>query len=166
MSTLARTGILLLVSAALTAAPASAQGQRGRGRPEQLSTTTLTEISWLVGSWRSAQSGLIIEERWITPAGGAMLGVSRTLKGGQMTGFEFLRLVERDGTLVYIAQPNGRPPVEFTLTSMTENSATFENPMHDFPKMITYTWRDDGSLQAVVSDGGQNQQTFEFNRTL
>jgi hypothetical protein len=165
MSASARICSLLLV-AALTVATASAQAQRGRGRLEQLTTTTLTEISWLVGNWRSAQAGLIIEERWIPPAGGAMLGVSRTLKGGQMIGFEFLRLVERDGTLVYIAQPDGRPPVEFMLTAMTENSATFENPMHDFPKMITYTWRDDGSLQAVVSDGAQNQQTFEFNRTL
>ena len=48
---------------------------------------------------------------------------------------------------------------------MNENSATFENPMHDFPRVITYTWRDDGSLQAVVSDGAQNQQTFEFTRS-
>jgi hypothetical protein len=81
-----------------------------------------------------------------------------------LVAFVFLRMVERDGSLVYIAQPNGRPPVEFTLSRMTENSATFENPAHDFPKVITYTWRDDGSLQAVVSDGGTNQQTFEFNR--
>src|SRR5690606_30836264 len=102
------------------------------------------EITWLVGNWRSAQSGQIIEERWLTPAGGAMLGVSRTLKGGAMTGFEFMRLVEREDSLVYIAQPNGRPPVEFTLARMTENSVTFENPEHDFPRVITYTWRDDG----------------------
>jgi hypothetical protein len=163
----AKTGVFLLALVMASATTGFAQGQRGgggRGRPALPSTTTLRDISWLSGNWRSAQGGLIIEERWTVPAGGAMLGVSRTLKGNQMVAFEFLRIVERDDKLVYIAQPNGRPPVEFTLTGMLENSVVFENPMHDFPKMITYTWRDDGSLQAVVSDGAANQQTFEFNR--
>ena len=134
-------------------------------RPRLPDIVGLQQLSWLVGNWRSAQAGTIIEERWTSAAGGTMLAVSRTLKGGQMVGFEFLRIVERDNQLVYVAQPNGGPPVEFTLTAMNENSATFENPMHDFPRVITYTWRDDGSLQAVVSDGAQNQQTFEFTRS-
>ena len=156
--------IVLAVAALTTAAAPRLDAQRGRGRPPMPAVISLTDINWLAGNWRSTQSGTIIEERWIIPAGGAMLGLSRTLKGNQMVGFEFLRIVERDGKLVYIAQPNGRPPVEFTVTDMLENSVTFENPMHDFPKVITYTWRDDGSLQAVVSDGAQNQQTFDFTR--
>ena len=68
-----------------------------------------------------------------------MLAVSRTIKDDRLAAFEFLRIVERDGGLVYIAQPNGRPPTEFVLTGMTADSATFENPAHDFPKMIRYT---------------------------
>ena len=82
-----------------------------------------------------------------------MLAVSRTLKGDRMVAFEFLRIVERDGRLIYIAQPDGRPPTEFTLTAITADSVTFENPMHDFPKMIRYTKRADGALEARVSDG-------------
>jgi hypothetical protein len=73
-----------------------------------------------------------------------------------------LRIVERDGTLVYVAQPNGRPPTEFTLTSIAPDSATFENPSHDFPKVIRYSRRADGSLEARVSDGAQNAETFVF----
>lgn len=91
-----------------------------------------------------------------------MLAVSRTLKGDRMVAFEFLRIVERDGSLVYIAQPNGRPPTEFTLTALTADSATFENPTHDFPKMIRYSKRADGSLEARVSDGGQKAEVFVF----
>ena len=93
-----------------------------------------------------------------------MLSVSRTLKGDRMVAFEFLRIVERDGGLVYIAQPNGRPPTEFTLTAITTDSATFENPIHDFPKMIRYARRADGSLEARVSDGGQKSETFVFKK--
>lgn len=47
-----------------------------------------------------------------------MLGVSRTIQGGKMVGFEFLRVVERNGGLVYVAQPGGGPPTEFVLTEL------------------------------------------------
>jgi hypothetical protein len=40
----------------------------------------------------------------------------------------------------------------------------FENPAHDFPKMIRYTLRADGTLEARVSDGGQQAETFVFTR--
>jgi hypothetical protein len=123
---------------------------------------TIAQLAWLAGTWNGADGPIAFQERWTTPAGGAMLAVSRTLKGDRMVAFEFLRIVERDGTLIYIAQPNGRPPTEFTLTAITADSATFENPAHDFPKMIRYTKRADGSLEARVSDGGQKADVFVF----
>lgn len=70
-----------------------------------------------------------------------------------MTAFEFLRIVEKDGGLVYVAQPGGRPPTEFVLAAIDAARATFENSAHDFPKMIRYAKRADGSLEATVSDG-------------
>jgi hypothetical protein len=79
-----------------------------------------------------------------------------------MVAFEFLRIVERDGTLIYIAQPDGRPPTEFRLSAITADSATFENKAHDFPKVIAYTKKPDGTLEARVSDGNQKGETFEF----
>ena len=85
-----------------------------------------------------------------------MLAVSRTLRDGLMSAFEFLCIVERDGGLVYTAMPNGRTPAtDFTLTKIDDTSATFENPAHDFPKMIRYTKRPDGSLEAVDQRRGR-----------
>ena len=81
-----------------------------------------------------------------------------------MTGFEFLRIVERNGGLVYVAQPDGKPPTDFTLTALSATSATFENPAHDFPKMIRYTKRADGTLEASVGDGGGKDETFVLRR--
>ena len=40
--------------------------------------------------------GVTIEERWTPPAGGAMIGTSRTMRGTGMTAYEFLCIVERD----------------------------------------------------------------------
>jgi hypothetical protein len=110
---------------------------------------SIGDVAWMAGAWGTATT----EERWTPAAGGAMLGVSRTVRGGKMTEFEFLRIVERDGGLVYIAQPNGRTPTEFVLTKFDATSATFENPAHDFPKMIRYVKKADGGLEASISAG-------------
>jgi hypothetical protein len=125
---------------------------------------TIAQLTWLAGTWSGGDSRVSVEERWTPPAGGAMLAVSRTLTGDRMVAFEFLRIVERNGTLIYIAQPNGRPPTEFTMTASSADSVTFENPTHDFPKMIRYGKRADGSLEARVSDGPRGE-TFVFKKS-
>ena len=123
---------------------------------------SIGQIAWLSGTWTGGGGPVALEERWTPAAGGAMLAVSRTIKGDRMVAFEFLRIVERDGTLVYIAQPNGRQPTEFRLSAITPDSATFENNTHDFPKVIAYAKMPDGSLEARVSDG-QRGETFVFH---
>jgi len=131
---------------------------------------TMAQVGWIAGVWSGARGSSTpetrIEERWTPPAGGAMLAVSRTLRDGLMPAFEFLCIVERDGGLVYTAMPNGRSPAtDFTLTKIDATSAVFENPAHDFPRMIRYMLRPDGSLEATISGaGGEKPQAFVFKR--
>jgi hypothetical protein len=128
-------------------------------------SASLKQLAWLPGEWSGVKGRASIEERWTPAAGGAMLAVSRTIAGDRLVAFEFLRIVERDGGLVYIAQPNGRPPTEFVLTKIDAGSATFENPDHDFPKAIRYARRDDKSLEATISGAnGDKAQSFVFTR--
>ena len=127
---------------------------------------SLAQLAWLAGTWSGGGGAVAVEERWTPPAGGAMLAVSRTIKGDRMVAFEYLRIVERDGTLIYIAQPNGRPPTEFRLSAIAADSATFENNAHDFPKVIAYAKKADGTLEARVSDGAQRGETFVFRQAL
>jgi hypothetical protein len=141
------------------AAPGTAQSKTASA------PATIAQVAWIGGTWVGGDGAVSLEERWTPPAGGAMLAVSRTVKGNRMVAFEFLRIVERSETLVYIAQPEGRPPTEFTLTHLEGEQATFENPAHDFPKMIRYARRADGGLEATISGaGGANAQTFRFRR--
>ena len=94
-----------------------------------------------------------------------MLGIGRTLRSNTMTSFEFLRISERDGSLVYTALPNGRTPTDFTLTAISADGATFENPAHDYPQMIRYTRRADGSLETTISAANnQRPQSFVLKR--
>ena len=150
---------MLKLLSAFTGAVVLAAGVCAQSVPVRAS---ISQIAWLAGAWVGGGGAAALEERWTPAAGGAMLAVSRTVKGDRMVAFEFLRIVERDGTLIYIAQPDGRPPTEFRLSAITPESATFENKAHDFPKVIAYAKKPDGTLEARVSDGDQKGETFRF----
>lgn len=129
---------------------------------------TMDDLKWLAGAWvgtRGAGGTTSIEERWSPPGGGAMLAVSRTVSRGKMSAFEYLRVVERNGGLVYIAQPGGRTPTEFVLTELGKTRAVFENPRHDSPQRIVYELSSEGRLSAAIgfAKGGRPQR-FEFKR--
>jgi hypothetical protein len=123
------------------------------------------DMAWLAGAWVGTRGKSSIEERWSPPLGGAMLGVSRTVSRDKMVAFEYLRIVERDGGLVYVAQPNGAAPTEFALTEMSATRAVFENPRHDSPQRIVYELSPEGGLSASIgfAKGGRPQR-FEFER--
>ncbi len=125
-------------------------------------------LAWLAGPWvgtRGATGTTSIEERWSPPLGGAMLAVSRTVSRDRMVAFEFLRIVERNEGLVYIAQPNGASPTEFVLTELSGTRAVFENPRHDSPQRIVYELSAEGRLAASIAFAkGGRPQRFEFKR--
>jgi hypothetical protein len=131
---------------------------------------TMGDLAWLAGAWvgtRGEKGATSIEERWSPPLGGAMLAVSRTVSRGKdkMVAFEYLRVVERDGGLVYIAQPGGRSPTEFVLTELGKTRAVFENPRHDSPQRIVYELSADGMLSASIGFmKGGTPRRFEFKR--
>lgn len=134
----------------------------------------LSGLAWLAGRFTSTPAAgeepQVMEEHWGPPLGGAMLGTARSVRDGRMVSFEFLRIVERDGGLVYVAQPGGGPPVEFVLTELGPTRALFENPVHDYPKRILYErlaappgGRD--GLRTEISDaGGARPYAAEYVR--
>ena len=82
-----------------------------------------------------------------------------------MRAFEYLRIVERNDGLVYIAQPNGATPTEFVLTEIGETRAVFDNPRHDYPKRIVYDLSAEGRLTVTTGfTKGGTPLRFEFER--
>lgn len=132
----------------------------------------MDDLGWLAGAWVGTRSsGSSIEERWSPPRGGAMLAVSRTVNtSGKMVAFEYLRIVERDGGLVYIAQPGGAAKTEFVLTEFLSTEpggkrAVFDNPRHDYPKRIVYELSPEGKLTATTGYmKGGTPRRYEFAR--
>lgn len=130
---------------------------------------TIADMAWLAGAWtgsRGTGGAITFEERWSPAKGGAMLAISRTVNAsGRMSAFEFLRIVERDGGLVYVAQPGGAPATEFVLTELSAKRAVFDNPRHDYPKRIVYELSSDGGLVATTGFmKGGTPRRFEFRR--
>lgn len=119
--------------------------------PSNKAAASINDAAWVAGLWAS-EGASTVEERWTPPGGGTMHAVARTLRGPTLAAFEFLCIVEREGSLVYTAMPNGRQPAtDFVLTQLAPDSLTFENPQHDFPKVIKYSKKADGSLETAVS---------------
>ena len=113
-----------------------------------LLATALLFPMFMTGSWSSESNGVRMEEHWTSAAGGVMLGMHRDI--GKKTSFEFLRIEQaEDGSLVYHAQPSGRPATPFKLKSISDSKVVFENAEHDFPQRIIY-WRKGERLCARV----------------
>ena len=124
-------------------------------------------LRWMTGCWEQRGARRTIEEHWTRPAGGAMMGLGRTIRhgmsGDSITNYEFTRIVERSGKLVFVAQPSGQKLAEFTEESLTDSSVAFSNPAHDYPQTVSYARRGTDSLYARTdgSIGGKNRR-IEF----
>jgi hypothetical protein len=99
---------------------------------------TIDQMAWLKGCWVQAKPNGVVEELWMGPGGGTMLGLGRTVRDGKLREYEFVRIVEADGSLAYVAEPSGQEKATFPLKSLTPDEAVFENPTHDFPQRVIY----------------------------
>lgn len=124
------------------------------------------QLNWLTGCWSLARGDSLTEEHWMKPAGGTMLGMSRTVRGGQTAEWEFLMIRDVDGRLAYVAKPSGQPEAAFPVKSLNDAEAIFENPDHDFPQRVIY--RRTASGVAARIEGTMNGKArgidFAFDR--
>jgi hypothetical protein len=129
----------------------------------------INKLAFIGGCWTLTRpNGAKIEEQWLAPAGGAMIGMSRTVRDGKLREYEFMRILPApDGKLQYVAIPSGQPEAAFPVKEIGDNAVTFENPQHDFPQRILYRLVDKDTLVARIegSVGGQARSAdFPYKR--
>jgi hypothetical protein len=114
---------------------------------------------WLAGCWELRSGARLVEEQWMSPRGGLMMGMSRTSRNDSIVEFEQIRIETRASGVYFVASPSRQATAEFIATSVTDSSITFENPAHDFPKKISYAQRGADSLIASIEGprGGQTR---------
>jgi hypothetical protein len=116
----------------------------------------LGPVRWLAGCWEMRRGARTTLEMWMPPAGGLMLGASRTVSGEQVVEYERMQLAMKDGGIVYTALPSGQAEASFTAVSVGAGGFTVENLQHDFPQRIIYRRVGTDSLVARIEGPGPN----------
>jgi hypothetical protein len=122
----------------------------------------VAQLQWISGCWSLARPDGMTEEHWMKPAGGTMLGMSRTVRGGRTTEHEFLQIRDVGGKLSYIAKPSGQAETTFPLLRASDTEVVFENPAHDFPQRIIYKKTADGVTARVEGTMNGQARGFDF----
>lgn len=102
------------------------------------------------------------------PAGGTMLGMSRSVRDGKTVAFEYMRIIEQeDGRLEFTASPSGQNTARFAMLSLDDREVIFENADHDFPQRIIYRLVSDedllGRIEGLI-DGVERAGDFAMKK--
>jgi hypothetical protein len=119
--------------------------------------------AWMAGCWERRSGVHLVEEHWLAPRGGTMLGVGRTTRDDTLVEYEHTRIHVRGDTLVFAASPSAQAPAEFRALRPSGDEVRFENLAHDFPQRLIYRRVGTDSLFARVEGmrGGQ-MRGFDF----
>lgn len=123
----------------------------------------LDGLAFMAGCWEGPAEGGTVEERYTPPAGDVILGTTRYLRDGRVTGYEFMLIEREGGRVLLIPYPGGRRSEDaFTLTVADGRRAVFEAPEHDFPRRIAYAAAEGDSLVARIDGGEGSEQAAEW----
>jgi hypothetical protein len=126
--------------------------------PAAQKSAGIDEVAWLQGCWEMTMGPTVIEEHWMAPRGGTMIGSGRTVRNNALVEYELVVLREQDGRLAYEAHPSGQSPAVFLSKELTASTVVFENAAHDFPQRVGYR-RDGREALLAWVEGTVNGQT-------
>ena len=155
--------IAVVIALSVLGAAGSERGREGA----RTRHARIERLHWLAGCWERGSGQHMIEEQWMRPRGGSMLGMGRTVRGDSTIDYEMVRIIERANDLVYIAQPSRQAQAEFVASQLTDSAVTFANPAHDFPQRVLYRRGVADSLWARIEgvrDGTARGVDFRYRR--
>ncbi len=119
----------------------------------------------LEGSWiRVTRSGMVYEV-WKKSENSEFLGETWRVSGGDSVLTEKMRLFISEDSLYYgatVTEQNEGKEILFTLTAEGQEFI-FENPAHNFPQRIRYSFPKKDELRVVIEDmGGEKRMFFNF----
>lgn len=164
--------ILLLVLSNLL--PVAAAEPPSKPEPTVL---TVADLAWIAGDWEGTMGGDTIEERWLPPAAGAMLGMFRWVtKDGKVDVYELLSIEpDSEGPTLWLrhfgpkllGREDKDGAIPFYLGRVGPGEVMFDN--RDPEKHIRLGYRKDGGrgLVAILErqrDGKWVSDEFRYSR--
>jgi hypothetical protein len=140
------------------------------GEEKSPAEAKISDFQWLSGYWISDERGGFADECWLPPEGGVMIGLHRDLNEDGEVFFEYLRVMQTVDGICYYATPRGYETTKYLLTQFVEEGgmtqAVFENPQHDFPRLIRYTVKADELMAQVegIEDGQKVLKVWTWRR--
>jgi len=133
---------------------------------QESAAASAERLGWLAGCWAydGAEEGS--GEVWLAPAAGELHGVGRSVEGGRVASYEFMRILAGEGgSLAFAVSASGAPERRFALTSMTATEVVFEDPTNDFPQRVIYRLAQDGDISARI-EGARDEPTRALDFTM
>ncbi len=115
-------------------------------------------VAWLQGCWESVTAQRTVEEQWMAPRGGSMIGMGRTVRASVLVEFELAVIRPQGDQLAYEAHPSGQPSAVFLSRTLADSMVVFENLEHDFPQRIGYQRTGPDAVLAWI-EGTEKGQT-------
>jgi len=126
----------------------------------------ISQVAWLTGRWltiRPVKKGAApvkITEIWHAGNDATMMSLGTTTKGDSIIDSELVVIREAGKHLMYEAHPKDQASAVFHSIELTDSTAVFENPEHDFPQRVGYRRFGADSLLAWI----EGMQKGKFKR--
>ena len=130
----------------------------------------IKKTEWLIGTWENKTTKGSIYETWNKKNDHEFSGKSYIIQEKDTIVFENIQIVQDKKKLFYIPtvkNQNGGLPIRFSAKMISDNKLIFENPVHDFPQVISYTKTGENMLIAEISgtkNGQKRNQIFPMKR--
>ncbi|MGL6267601.1 MAG: DUF6265 family protein [Chitinophagaceae bacterium] len=132
---------------------------------------SMEPFKWVLGDWQMERKAGVLTESWKKVNDSSFEGLSyMTGKTGENKMLEEMQLVYRQNKYHFISAVPGQNkelPVSFSINSISVGHFVAENPVHDFPKRISYQLMKQDSLHAWIDGGLANPEQrvdFYFSR--
>lgn len=125
----------------------------------------------MIGQWENQSEEGILTETWSKPNDSTLVAGSFFINQKDTLHFETIRLIEKEGELVYettIKGQNNDKPILFPILSETDNELIFENLQNDYPQKITYKRGSKNRLTISISgiqSGKVVSEQFKMNQS-
>jgi hypothetical protein len=130
--------------------------------PAANASAAIEQVAWMQGCWQMDAGPRVVEEQWMAPRGGVMLGMGRTVRDGKLVEYESVLLREQGGKLAYEAHPSGQPSAVFMSSTIGESTVIFENLAHDYPQRVGYKREGDSLIAWIDGTAGGKSRRVDF----